>query len=192
MKRLAGFHVGLVGLALMVFSGEALATTVCNTGPPGPTNPPLSGTVVGGLVVNAGDFCVLGGANISGGVRVNEGGILIVCGSTINGGFIANGAAELIFGAEEIACAGDVINGAVQISNTGPGIFPSPTPSIALERSTINGGVHLSGNRGLIAVATNTIHGGLVCSNNAFDLSDEESPSIITGAIRCKFGNFGD
>ena len=126
MKKLAGFHVRMVGLVLMAFSGHALATTVCNTGPP--PSPPLSGTVVGGVVVNAGDFCVLGGANVSGGVRVNEGGILIVCGSTINGGFVANGAAELIFGAEEIDCAGDVINGALQISNTGPGTI-APAPS---------------------------------------------------------------
>jgi hypothetical protein len=187
MKRLAGlFLVGMAGLALTGFSGRALAATECNTGPP--PNAPLSGTVVGGLVVNAGDFCVLGGANISGGVRVNEGGILTVCASTINGGFIANGAAELIFGAEEINCGGNVINGAVRISNTGPGVI-APGPSIALEHSTINGGVHLSGNRGPIAVAANTIAGGLFCSNNAFDLEDEGSPSLITGAIRCKFGD---
>jgi hypothetical protein len=188
MKRLAGlFLVGMAGLALTGFSGRALAATECNTGPP--SNPPLSGNVVGGLVVNAGDFCVLGGANISGGVRVNEGGILIVCASTINGGFIADGAAELIFGAEEIDCAGDVINGAVHISNTGPGTLPPPAPSIALERSTINGGVHLSGNLGPIAVATNRIAGALICSNNKFDLEDEGSPSLITGAVRCKFGD---
>jgi hypothetical protein len=121
-------------------------------------------------------------------VRVNEGGILIVCGSTINGGFIANGAAELIFGAEELDCRGDVINGAVHISNTGPGAF-APAPSIALERSTLNGGVRLSGNRGPIAVASNTIAGSLLCSNNAFDLEDEGSPNIITGGITCKFGD---
>jgi len=189
MKRLTAlFLVGMAGLALTGFSGQALAAaTVCNTGPS--PNAPLSGTIVGGVVVNAGDFCLLGGANISGGVRVNEGGILIVCASTINGGFIANGAAELIFGAEEIDCAGDVINGAVQISNTGAGILPPPGPSIALERSTINGGVHLSGNRGPIAVAANTIAGGLFCSNNAFDLEDEGLPSMITGARRCKFGD---
>ena len=192
MKRLAGFSVGMVGLAMVglaltAFSGEARAATECNTGPPPST--PLSGTIVGGVVVNAGDFCILGGANISGGVRVNPGGILIVCGTTINGGFIANGAAELIFGAEEIDCAGDVINGAVQISNTGPGILTPPAPAIALERSTINGGVHLSGNRGPIAVASNRIAGALICSNNAFDLEDEGLPNIITGAIRCKFGD---
>ena len=189
MKRLTAlFLVGMAGLALTGFSGQALAAaTVCNTGPS--PNAPLSGTIVGGVVVNAGDFCLLGGANISGGVRVNEGGILIVCASTINGGFIANGAAELIFGAEEINCGGDVINGAVHISNTGPGILPPPGPSIALERSTINGGVHLSGNRGPIAVAANTIAGGLFCSNNAFDLEDEGLPSMITGARRCKFGD---
>jgi hypothetical protein len=189
MKTLTAlFLVGMAGLALTGFSGQALAAaTVCNTGPA--PNPPLSDTVVGGLVVNAGDFCVLGGANISGGVRVNEGGILIVCASTINGGFIANGAAELIFGAEEINCAGDVINGAVRISNTGPGILPPPGPSIAIERSTINGGVRLSGNLGPIAVASNRIAGALVCSNNAFDLEDEGLPNLVTGAVRCKFGD---
>lgn len=186
MKRLAGFLVGMVGLALAVFSSGALATTECNTGPP--PNPPISGTIVGGVVVNAGDFCLLGRANVSGGVRVNAGGILIACGSTIDGGVVANGAAELIFGAEEIDCDGDVINGAVRISNTGPGVFPPPAPSIALERSAINGSVHLTGNRGRIAVATNTIAGGLFCSNNAFDLDDEGSPSDVTGAIRCEFG----
>src|SRR5262252_9103458 len=105
IERRAKVYVGLVGLALTVFSGHALAATVCNTGPA--PNPPLSGTIADGVVVNAGGFCVLGGANVSNGVRVNAGGVLIVCGSTINGGFIANGAAELIFGAEEIHCAGN-------------------------------------------------------------------------------------
>ena len=189
MNRRAGFHVGLVGLvglALTGFSGHALAATECNTGPA--PNPPLSGTVTGGVVVNAGEFCVIGGANISGGLRVNSGGVLIVCSSTINGGFTANGAAELIFGAEEIDCGGDVINGAVKISNNGPGILPPGAPSIALERSTVNGGVHLSSNSGLIAIGANTISGGLFCSNNASDLEDEGSPNTITGAVRCKFG----
>ena len=65
MKRLAGFFAGMVGLALAVSSGGALAATECNG--------VITGTVVGGVVVNAGDFCVLGGANISGGVQVNTG-----------------------------------------------------------------------------------------------------------------------
>ncbi|HLW11667.1 MAG TPA: hypothetical protein VKU81_03120 [Casimicrobiaceae bacterium] len=186
MNRLAGFVVGVMSLAFATFSDGALAATECNTGPP--PNPPLSGTVAGGVVVNAGDFCVLGGANVSGGVQVNDGGILIVCGSVINGGFIANGAANLIFGAEEIDCAGNVINGAVQITNTGPGVL-SPAPSIALERSTINGGVHLTGNSGPIAVASNSIAGGLFCSKNGFDLDNEGLSNVITGAIRCKFGD---
>ena len=186
MRKLAGFLVGMAGLALAAASDGALAATECNTGPP--PNAPLSGTVVGGVVVNAGDFCVLGGAIVSGGVQVNDGGILIVCGSVINGGFSANGAANLIFGAEEIDCAGNVINGAVQISNTGPGVL-SPAPSIALERSAINGGVHLSGNRGPIALASNRIAGGLFCANNAFDLDDEGLSNVVTGAKRCKFGD---
>jgi len=186
MNRRARFHVGLAGLALIAFSGHALAATVCNTGPA--PNAPLTGTIVNGVVVNGGDFCVLAGANVSGGVRVNPGGVLIVCGSTINGGFISNGAAELIFGAEEIQCAGNVINGAVQISNGGPGII-LPAPSIALENSTINGGVHLTGNAGPIAVAANRIGGALVCSNNAYDLEDEGMANLVTGATSCKFGD---
>ena len=186
MKTLAGFLVGVAGLVLAFASDMALAATECNTGPP--PNAPMSGSVAGSVVVNAGDFCVLGGAIVSGGVRVNDGGILIVCGSVINGGFIANGAANLIFGAEEIDCAGNVINGAVQISNTGPGVL-SPAPSIALERSTVNGGVHLSGNRGPIALASNRIAGGLFCANNAFDLDNEGLSNAITGPARCKFGD---
>jgi hypothetical protein len=185
MKTLAAFLLVLVGLALTGFSGRALAATECNTnGGPQIGATPLSGTFVGGVVVNAGDICFLSGANISGGVRVKEGGELYVCASTINGGFIANGAAELIFGAEELNCGGDVINGAVQISNTGPGTLPV---SVALERSTINGRVQLSGNRGPIAVATDTIAGALLCRNNAGDLLDEASPSTITGGVTCKF-----
>jgi len=191
MNRLAGFLVGMVGLALAVSSDGALAATECNTGPP--PNAPLSGTVVGGVVVNAGDFCVLGGANVSGGVRVNAGGILFACASTINGGIVANGAANLIIGAEEIGCPGSVINGGVQISDTGPDDFPSGPPSIALERSAIHGAVHLTGNQGHIAVATDTIAGGLFCSNNAFDLDDEHDRGgtlpVVTGVIRCEFGD---
>jgi hypothetical protein len=187
MKRLARFHVGMMGMALLLFSGHALAGTLCNTGPA--PNQPLSGTVAGGVVVSAGDFCVLAGANVSGGVRVNAGGILIVCGSTINGGFFADGAGELIFGAEEIGCPGNVINGTVQISNTGPGALGPDAPSIALERSTINGSVKLSGNTGPMAIAANTIAGGLFCTNNAFNVADEGSPNTVKGVIRCSFAD---
>jgi len=187
MKILALFHVAVVGLALMAFSGHAHAATLCNTGPA--PSAPLSGAIVGGVVVNAGDFCVLGGANVSGGVRVNAGGILIVCGSTINGGLVANGAAGILLGAEEIECAGDLINGGIQISNTGPGAFPTPAPSIALEHSTINGTVRLTGNRGPMAVATDTISGSLLCIDNAFALDDEGSPVTVTGALRCSFAD---
>ncbi len=152
-------------------------------------NPPLSGTVVGGVVVNAGDFCVLGGANVSGGVQVNDGGILIVCGSTINGGFIANGAAGLIFGAEEIDCAGDVINGAVQISNTGPVLFRRPRPplrsnAVPSTAACISAAIAA---RSLLRATGSPV----VCfaANNAFDLDNEGLSNVITGAIRCKFGD---
>ena len=58
---------------------------------------------------------------------------------------------------------------------------------MALERSTINGGVRLSGNRGVLVVAANTIAGALLCRNNAFALEDEGFGNIITGAITCNF-----
>jgi hypothetical protein len=148
----------------------------------------LSGKITGSVVVNAGDVCWLSGANISGGVQVNSGGVLFVCGSTINGGLVSDGAAAVIVGAEEIACDGDVIKGGVRISNTGPSEEGGP-PSVALENSAINGAVHLTGNQGAIAVAFNTIKGGLFCSKNAFDLDNENGPSVITGPVRCKFGD---
>jgi hypothetical protein len=148
----------------------------------------LSGKITGGVVVNAGDVCWLSGASISGGVHVNSGGVLFACGSTINGGLVSNGAAAVIVGAEEIGCDGNVINGGVQISNTGPSEEGGP-PSVALENSAINGAVHLAGNQGAIAVASNTIKGGLFCSNNKSNLDDEGSPSVVTGPIRCKFGD---
>jgi hypothetical protein len=173
----------MIGLALAVFSDVALAAAKECSGL-------VTGKVSGGVVVNDGDVCILGGANVSGGVRVNGGGTLIACGSTINGGLVTNGAAELLVGPEEIGgCLGDVINGGVHISNTGPGAPPGEgPPSIALENSTIHGGVFLSGNAGPIAVAANTIAGGLFCSNNAFNLDPEDlAPTIVTGAITCKF-----
>lgn len=148
----------------------------------------LSGKVVGGVVVNDLDVCVLGGANVSGGVQVNGGGTLIACASTINGGIVADDAAAILVGAEELGCDGTVINGGVRISNTRLGALPEQgPPAVALERSAIQGSVHLTGNLGWIAVSANTIAGGLFCSKNAFDLEDEGAPSKVTGAVTCKF-----
>jgi hypothetical protein len=190
MKSFMGFLFGILGLALTVCSDGALAATECNTGPPIPgIVTPLSGTITGGVVVNAGDLCWLSGANISGGVQVNSGGVLFACGSTINGGIVSQGAAAVIVGAEEVeTCTGAVINGGVWISNTGPSEEGGP-PSAAVENSVINGAVHLMGNQGAIAVGGNTIKGGLFCSENASDLDDEGNPSVVTGPIRCKFGD---
>ena len=190
MKRLMGVLIGVAGLALAVSSDGALAATECNTGPPfDPAATPLSGKITGGVVVNANDVCWLSGANISGGVQVTSGGVLFACGSTINGGVVSDGAATVIIGAEEIpGCTGDVINGGVRISNTGPSEEGGP-PSAAVENSAINGAVHLTGNQGAIAVGGNTIKGGLFCSKNASDLDDEGNPSVVTGPIRCKFGD---
>ena len=187
MKRFLRLLLGILGVALLS-SGGALAATECNGA--------ITTSVGGGVVVNAGDFCVLQGAHVSGGVQVNAGGLLISCGSTINGGLVANGALNLLIGAgadEEVPpvnfhCPGNVINGGVRISNTGAGVLQGP-PSIALERNAINGAVHLTGNLGAIVVSNDTISGGLFCAGNAFDLDDEGTPSVISGLIRCKFGD---
>jgi hypothetical protein len=180
--------LGIAGVALSVSSTGALAATECNT--------TISTAVVGGVVVNAGDFCILAGAHVSGGVQVNPGGILITCGSTINGGLVADGALNLLIGAgadEEVPpvnfiCPGNVINGGVRISNTGPGVLQGP-PSISLERNAISGAIHLSGNQGMIVVSNDTISGGLFCAGNTYDLDDEGTPSVISGPIRCTFGD---
>ena len=171
----------LLGFGLAIFATSTWAATEC-TGPA-----PLSGKVTGGVVVNKNDFCLLLNAKVTGGVQVNSGGVLIVCASTINGGLVSDGATAVIVGAEELPfCSGDVINGAIQITNTGPSEEGGP-PSVALENSTINGAVHLTGNQGAIAVASNIIKGGLFCSNNSDSLDDEGHPSVITGPVRCDF-----
>ncbi len=182
MKNLRGVLAIAAGVGLTVAGGSASAATECNG--------PLSGAVTDGVVVNAGDVCVLGGATVSGGVRVNAGGILIVCGSTINDGINSFGAANVLIGPEEIlGCTGNLIRGGVRISNSGPGVLQGP-PSIAVENSRIQGGVHLTGNQGAIGVVGNVISGGLFCKNNtAATLNDEGVPSVISGAVTCKVGD---
>lgn len=185
MKRLVIWLVGIVGIGL---SGGAFAATECNG--------VIGGSVVGGVVVNANAFCMLDGAHVSGGVQVKPGGLLIACGSNINGGLVTDGALNLIIGVgadEEVPpvnfhCPGNVINGGMRISNTGTGVLDGP-PSIAIERNVISGAVHLTGNQGLIVVSNDTISGGLFCAANAHDLDDEGTPSVISGQIRCTFGD---
>ena len=196
MNKLARVLAVAAILGMGLVGTSALAATRCNG--------LITGEVNGGVVVNNGDVCFLGGniilgpgtlhqgALVAGGVRVNAGGILFVCASTINGGIVADGALSLIVGAEEILCDGGVINGGVQISNTAQGsLEPGTPPSVALENSVIHGAVHFSGNLGRIAVAGDTISGGLFCSNDAFDLEDEHDvgapPSVITGKVTCEF-----
>ncbi len=173
---------------LVAFSSGAMAATECN-------GAPLSGTITGGVVVNAGDVCVLMEATVYDSVQVNPGGILITCGSTIYGGLVANGAANVLIGAgadEEVPpanfdCPGNNIRGGVQISNTGPGVLVGP-PSISIERDVIEGGVHLANNAGLTVVSADVINGGLFCKNNASDLDNEDTPSVIVGRTTCEFG----
>ena len=45
----------------------------------------------------------------------------------------------------------------------------------------------MSGNKGPIVVAGNTIAGGLFCKNNNSELDDEGHPSVITGRVTCQF-----
>jgi hypothetical protein len=177
MSRIKHSVTSLATVVGLFASGSALAATECSG--------VVTGTVVDGVVVNGG-FCRLQGANVAGGLRVTAGSFVVVCGSTINGGFTSDGAGELLFGAEEIGCDGNVINGAVRISNTGVGLV-APAPSIALERSTINGGVTLTGNHGQTAVAGNRISGRLYCSNNVFDLDNEGMQNVVSGQVSCTF-----
>jgi hypothetical protein len=176
------------GLLLAAFSSGAMAATECN-------GAPLSGTIPDGVVVNAGDVCLLIEATVYDSVQVNPGGILITCGSTVYGGLVANGAANVLVGAgaDEVGppvnfdCPGNNIRGGVQISNTGLGVLAGP-PSISIERDIIAGGVHLANNAGLTVVSADVINGGLFCKNNASDLDDEGTPSVVIGRTTCEFG----
>lgn len=175
MDRIKQVFLCLTTALWLCASGSAHAATECSG--------VMTGTIPDGVVVRGG-FCRLQGANVAGGVRVTGGAFVVVCASTINGGFAADGAGELIFGAEEIGCDGNVFNGAVRINNTGPGLA-APAPSIALERSTINGGVSLIGNHGQLAVAGNRISGHLFCSGNVFSAGDEGMKNIVSGQNSC-------
>jgi len=177
MNSIRRLFLGLVAAMGLLVSGSASAATPCSG--------VLSGTIADGVVVSGG-FCQLQGANVSGGVHVMGGAFVVVCASTINGGFTSDGAGELIIGAEEIGCDGDVFNGAVRISNTGAGLI-QPAPSIGLENSTFNGAVVLMGNQGVIAVAETLISGGLFCSNNVHDLVNEGKDNLVSGKVTCKF-----
>jgi hypothetical protein len=177
MNRIKRSFLGLFAALVWLFaSGGASAATQCSG--------VMSGTIADGVVVYGG-FCQLQGAHVTGGVHV-MGGFVMICASTINGGLTSDGAGELIVGAEEANCDGNVFNGAVRISNTGTGLI-LPAPSIALERSTFNGAVVLMGNQGQIAVSEARISGGLFCSNNAFNLMNEGNQNLISGKITCKF-----
>ena len=180
MRTFTRFLVKAAGLSLAVFgTGGAMAATECNG--------TLSATVTSGVVVNAGDICTLAGANVYGGVRVNEGGILIVCGSIIYGGVKTDIAGNILIGPEEIpGCTGATIYGGVRISNTGTGVIPGP-PSISVENSIIDGGLHLIGNSGRMGIANNNINGGLFCKDNKLNPFDEGKPSFVTGPTTCQF-----
>jgi len=177
MNRMKLLFLALVAAVGLFASGSASAATPCSG--------VMSGSITDGVVVSGG-FCQLQGALVKGGVHVMGGAFVVVCGSTINGGFVSDGAGELIVGAEEIGCDGNVFNGAVRISNTGTGLI-QPAPSIALERSTFNGTVSLMGNQGTIAVSEAGISGGLFCSNNVFDLFNEGNQNLVSGKVTCKF-----
>lgn len=167
----------LTATVMWLFAGgSAHAATECSG--------VLSGAITGGVIVTQG-FCKLQAANVTGGVHVT-GGFVMVCGSTINGGFTSTGAAELIIGAEEADCDGNVFNGAVHIANTGPGAI-APAPSIALERSLVHGAVFLTGNQGPTAVSEVRISGSLFCMNNAFDLMNEGNSNQVSGRVTCIF-----
>ena len=177
MNRIKNLLLSSAALVCFFASGGAHAATQCSG--------VMTGAIPDGVVVNGG-FCRLQGANVAGGLRVTGGSFVVICGSTISGGFTSEGAGELLIGAEEIGCDGNVFNGAVRIDNTGTGLV-APAPSIALERSTINGGVFLTANLGQISLAGNRISGRLFCGNNAFNLNTEDMQNIVSGQVMCTF-----
>jgi hypothetical protein len=126
----------------------------------------------------------LQGANVSGGVRVTGGAFVLVCASTINGGFAADGAGQLIFGAEEAVATATSSTG--QSASTTRDRLIAPAPSIAVERSTLNGGLSLIGNQGQMAIAGNRIS---ATSSAAEPLQggDEGMKNIVSGQVSCTF-----
>ena len=148
-------------------------------------NGTITGTVNGGIIVSAGDNCVLSGATVNGGIDMS-GGTLEVCGSTINGAIQATGGDCVTLGLGpddgDVNCPGDVINGHLSIANVNGANCPGFTP-VEVQDANINGGVDLDndGNPTQSAeLESNTVQGTLMCDGNS-GVTNDGFPNTVTG-----------
>ena len=183
------FSCAVAGAAMMIvasFSTGALAATECSG--------TKTGAISGGLVVHAGDTCFVDGANVSGGIHM-DGGTLRVCGSTISGGIqadippanrssswvIIGQNAEQIDTPDETPCAGNTINGGVDLQHV-QGAVGCCGEGVQIEISTINGGVELKHNSPC-ELEDNMINGGCHASDNE-DVYNDGFPNLIHGGAK--------
>ena len=176
--------VGLVctvAVMLVIVSGAAAAgQTECNA-------TYTNTTLRGGVVVNAGDTCVLNNVTVNGKLIVTGGSILVtnstinggwsitgnvtapgfMCGNTINGGLNVHGVTSVVtlaFGETNAGCAGGTINGGASFRNN-PGAF------VEVDAYTVNGPLLISGNAGGEVEGT-TVHGPARCQPGIFNDGD--------------------
>jgi hypothetical protein len=152
-------------------------------------------TLKGGVVVNAGDVCILDNVRVKGGLTVNGGQISVtdstisggwsitgavdaltyMCGNDVNGGLDVTGvttATVLSFGEANANCPGGTVNGGVSFVD-------NPLAFVELDSYTANGGVTFAGNGGGELEGT-IVHGSASCQPGIFNDGDG-GPNTYTG-----------
>ena len=175
MKRVLCLAGLVCSAAVLVWAPAAAAGDVTCTG--GPDNP-LTGKIVGNVVVPAGASCRIQGA-VSGNVTALTGAAVGIrtsstvrgnytcnnclfadlAGSTIGGNVVISGEAEGSF------INGSTIKGNLKIdsSSAGPESFSIGTTG----GNVIRGNLSFTNNTGTSSIVNNTIKGNLTCQNNA-------------------------
>jgi uncharacterized repeat protein (TIGR01451 family) len=141
-----------------------------------------TGSQVGSIIVHAGQFLCLVGANLIGSVIVDTGGAFTATNSTISGGVDTTGA-------QFVTLCGSTVKGAVIIKNTTLMVRVGDDDS-GCAPNHLNGSLAVTGGHGGVEVFANTIGGPVSITNNlgASPLADgapEVEGNTIGAALTC-------
>ena len=126
----------------------------------------LTGTVLGPVVVNAGQSVCVVNASVSGPITVNPGGSLTVTASRITNGIVATSPAFLrICGSDISAPASNPAQGVVVQNATAPITIGDTSSGCAQNR--VSGDVRLLGNTGGFILGNNIVTRNIVIENNS-------------------------
>lgn len=180
--RLTGLRLGLLGLlvasvmvtTLLVGSATAAGDVTCTGGP----GNPLTGRIVGNVVVPAGASCRIQGT-VTGNVTALTGAAVgIRTGTTVRGNYSCDnclfadlnsstivGNVQISGEAEGSFINGSTIRGNLQIESSSAG--PESFSIGVTQGNVIRGNLSFTNNTGPSFIVNNTIAGNLACQNNA-------------------------